>query len=158
MGRNTQNLSNLEVLVLGTNGLSGPIPPELGQLTRLTSLHLHGNQLSGSIPVELGNLTGLTRLRIDSDTGLCLPLKIQDTVFGRLAVVDNNVPLCAAVAALRVPTPSVLKYTLRPRPEPSGVHEAVQGGPGHARELGDGGLRDPQLEEAPDLVLLAVEP
>ena len=26
------------------------------------------------------------------------------------------------------------KYTLRPRPEPSGAHEAVQGGPGHARE------------------------
>ena len=63
-----------------------------------------------------------------------------------------------APALLRVPTPFVLKYTLRPRPEASGAHEAVQRGPGHARELGDGGLRDAQLEEAPDLVLLAVEP
>ena len=58
----------------------------------------------------------------------------------------------------RVPTRSVQKYTLRTRPETSGAHEAVQGGPGHARQLGDGGLRDAQLEEAPDLVLLAVEP
>ena len=32
-----------------------------------------------------------------------------------------------------------------------------EGGPGHARELGDGGLRDGQLEEAADLIL-AVEP
>ena len=52
------------------------------------------------IPVELGNLTALTELRLDSDTGLCLPLEIQDTVFGQLAVVDNNIPLCAAVTAL----------------------------------------------------------
>ena len=34
--------------------------------------------------------------------------------------------------------------------DPSGVHEAVESGPGHARELGDGGLRDAELEEAPD--------
>ena len=58
----------------------------------------------------------------------------------------------------RVPTTFVRKYTLRPRPESSGAHEAVEGGPGHARELGDGGLQDAQIEEAPDLVLLAVEP
>ena len=61
---------------------------------------LQNSQLSGPIPVELGNLTGLTELSIDSDTGLCLPPEIQDTVFGRLAIVDNNVPLCDAVTAL----------------------------------------------------------
>ena len=58
----------------------------------------------------------------------------------------------------RVPTRFVLKYTLRRRSEASGAHEAVEGGPGHAGDLGDGGLGDAQLEEAPDLVLLAVEP
>ena len=47
---------------------------------------------------------------------------------------------------------------LRIRPETSGAHEAVEGGPRHARELGDGGLGDAQLKEAPDFVLLAVEP
>ena len=58
----------------------------------------------------------------------------------------------------RVPTRFVLKYTLRRRSEASGAHEAVEGGPGHAGDLGDGGLGDAQLEEAADLVLLAIEP
>ena len=61
-------------------------------------------------------------------------------------------------AGVRVPTRFVLKYTLRRRSEASGAHEAVEGGPGHAGDLGDGGLGDAQLEEAADLVLLAVEP
>ena len=39
-------------------------------------------------------------------------------------------------ARRRVPTPFVRSYTLRARPEPSGRHEAVERGPGHARELG----------------------
>ena len=67
---------------------------------------------------------------------------------------DEHVALSAGP---RVPTTFVLKYTLRARPEPAGSHEAVKGGPGHARELGDGRLGHAQLEEAPDFVLLAVE-
>ena len=43
------------------------------------------------------------------------------------------------------------------RPEAARLHEAVQGRPRHARELRDGGLGDAQLEEAPDVVLSAVE-
>ena len=66
--------------------------------------------------------------------------------------------LARVVRLLRVPTRSVLTYTLTRRPEASGAHEAVEGGPGHAGDLGDGGLGDTQLEEAADLVLLAVEP
>ena len=104
-------LTNLVFLTLSTNQLSGPIPPELGQLTRLTSLLLHGNQLSGPIPVEFGTLTELTLLRIDSDTGLCLPPEIQDTVFGQLAL-DENVPLCAAVTALPLAALWVLALAL----------------------------------------------
>ena len=58
----------------------------------------------------------------------------------------------------RVPTRFVSKYTLRRGPETSGGHEAVEGTPGHAGDLGDSRLGDTQLEEAADLVLLAVEP
>ena len=61
-------------------------------------------------------------------------------------------------ALLRVPPRFVLKYTLRARLEPLGAHEAVEGSMGHAREFGDGGLGNAQLKEAPDVVLLAVEP
>ena len=40
-----------------------------------------------------------------------------------------------------------LKYTLRAWLEPSGPHEAVEGRTGHARELGDGGLGNPHIED-----------
>ena len=59
---------------------------------------------------------------------------------------------------IRVPTRFVQKCTLRARLEPSGPHEAVEGRTGDAGELGDGGLGNAQIEEAPDVVLLAVEP
>ena len=63
-----------------------------------------------------------------------------------------------AIVVERVLTRFVLKYTLRAQAEPSGAHEAVEGGTGHARYLGDGGLGNAQFEEAPDIVLLAIEP
>ena len=47
---------------LGSNGLVGSIPPELGNLTDLTALDLSGNRLTGPIPSELGNLSSLERL------------------------------------------------------------------------------------------------
>ena len=55
-------LSSLTSLWLASNQLSGPIPPELGQLSNLTTLVLHVNQLSGPIPRELGQLSSLTSL------------------------------------------------------------------------------------------------
>ena len=46
-------------LSLGDNGLSGPIPPELGRLANLTGLSLQENDLFGPIPPELGGLANL---------------------------------------------------------------------------------------------------
>ena len=51
-------------LSLFDNGLSGPIPSQIGNLTALTDLTLPGNQLSGTIPPEIGNLTALTKLNL----------------------------------------------------------------------------------------------
>ena len=53
------DLSNLTLLRLEWNDLTGAIPAQLGKLTRLESLYLGGNRLSGAIPAELGNLTNL---------------------------------------------------------------------------------------------------
>ena len=47
------NLLNLEMLLLGSNQLSGEVPPELGSLASLERLELRRNQLSGCIPSGL---------------------------------------------------------------------------------------------------------
>ena len=44
------------------HGLNGPIPAEIGTLTKLRTLDLTYNHLEGAIPPELGNLASLTRL------------------------------------------------------------------------------------------------
>ena len=59
------NLTKLETLYLDRNQLSGPIPSEIGSLSNLNYLALNGNQLTGSIPPELGNLTKLETLYLD---------------------------------------------------------------------------------------------
>ena len=53
------NLSGLVWLRLNQNELTGTIPPELGELANLRTLSLEYNQLTGGIPSELGNLVNL---------------------------------------------------------------------------------------------------
>ncbi len=65
-------------LDLAENGLNGPISPELGNLTRLTTLYLLHNRLSGPIPPELGNLTNLVVLFLyGNDLTGCIPSALQ---------------------------------------------------------------------------------
>ena len=58
-------LPRLLHLSLQRHQLTGPIPPELGQLSHLTHLDLTQNQLTGPIPPELGQLAHLTHLFLD---------------------------------------------------------------------------------------------
>ena len=50
------SLTNLKVLSLYLNQLTGAIPAELGDLTSLWWLDLRGNQLTGCIPEGLRNI------------------------------------------------------------------------------------------------------
>ena len=61
------NLANLESLSLPFNQLTGSIPPELGDLADLKGLRLDDNQLTGSIPSSLGDLTNLEDLWLDAN-------------------------------------------------------------------------------------------
>ena len=48
-------------------GLSGWIPPQLGELDQLVFLRLQYNQLTGAVPPELGSLERLEELRLDGN-------------------------------------------------------------------------------------------
>ena len=50
------NLTNLEWLVLGSNELTESIPSEIGNLTNLIILYLNNNQLTGDIPESICDL------------------------------------------------------------------------------------------------------
>ena len=47
------------IIDLRVNNLNGPIPSEIGNLTKVRLLILIGNELSGNIPKEISNLTDL---------------------------------------------------------------------------------------------------
>ena len=70
-------------LELANSGLTGEIPPALGDLTALTELRLNDNQLSGRIPSSLSQYTGLrfVYLTHNSFTG-CVPHTWEDTYAG----------------------------------------------------------------------------
>lgn len=69
---NLSALTNLTTLELANKpqespGLSGPIPAWIGNLTKLTHLHLEGNSLEGPIPDSLRNLTRLEVLNLNNN-------------------------------------------------------------------------------------------
>mgnify|MGYP000146668977 FL=1 len=58
------SIENTTELDLSNRGLTGEIPPEIGNLTNLTYLDLQWNDLTGSIPPEIGSLTNLAWLSL----------------------------------------------------------------------------------------------
>ena len=61
------NIEETTFLNLSGSGLTGEIPPEIGNLTNVTWLYLDSNQLTGSIPSEIGNLTNLEWLLLSGN-------------------------------------------------------------------------------------------
>jgi len=71
------NLTNLVSLSFYNNQLTGEIPPEIGELTNLISLILKENQLIGEIPSEISYLTNLTNLDLGGNQlNGAIPLEI----------------------------------------------------------------------------------
>ena len=57
----------VSVIQLTDNNLDGPIPPEIGNFTKLQHLYLYENNISGSIPPEIGNLDKLEYLLLQNN-------------------------------------------------------------------------------------------
>ena len=80
-------------IYLWENRLSGSIPPELSNLSKLEGLYLHNNQLTGSIPPELGNLPNLSGLYLrDNQMAGCIPAALQRVVSNDLD--ELGLPFC----------------------------------------------------------------
>ena len=85
-------LSQLQRLDLGSNDLTGPIPPELGQLSQLQRLDLSSNDLTGPISPEVGQLSQLWSLSLNSNqlTGSIPPELGQLSQLQRLDLGSND--------------------------------------------------------------------
>ena len=59
-----------------SEGLTGSIPKEIGELTNLAGLGLCDNELSGDIPIEICNLTNLYTLYLSNNNLSCEMPKI----------------------------------------------------------------------------------
>ncbi|XP_023645014.1 probable LRR receptor-like serine/threonine-protein kinase At1g53430 isoform X2 [Capsella rubella] len=57
----------LEILSLTGNRLSGPFPPQLGEISTLADVNLETNLFTGSLPSNLGKLRSLKRLLLSSN-------------------------------------------------------------------------------------------
>ena len=84
-------LASLRNLNLFRDGLTGPIPPELGSLANLSRLDLGENDLTGPIPPELGNLGNLQSLRLhENDLTGSIPSELGKLVDVRTLRLDAN--------------------------------------------------------------------
>lgn len=85
------NLSKLIELELAINRLTGPIPPELSNLSNLTYLSLGENMLNGRIPSELGNLSNLRFLNLfDNQLSGHIPPELGNLSNLRDMVLSDN--------------------------------------------------------------------
>ena len=74
-----------------SNNVSGPVPPELGGLTKLERMNLRDNDVSGAIPPELGGLVQLERLDLQGNSlSGPIPPELGDLANLRLVRLGNN--------------------------------------------------------------------
>ena len=85
------NLDKLTLLHLIHDDLTGPIPKELGNLIHLRGLYLGNNQLSGPIPKELGNLDSLRYLSLGGNRlSGSIPKELGNLVYLRNLELEAN--------------------------------------------------------------------
>ena len=109
-------LTNLQTLGLFLNQLTGAIPSELGQLSNLEFLALDINQLTGAIPTELGQLTNLQTLglRRNQLTGAIPPELGQLTNLQELYLGGNNFSGCIPAGLQEIETNDLDQLELSP--------------------------------------------
>ena len=135
----TDDRVNVLKLSFRDNKLTGAIPTELGNLTKLTALNLSFNPLSGSLPLSLTNLKNLTFFDF-SETFLCEPSNPTFQVLTPItspSSVNSGPPLLPALMAASLctyATPAMRRLALTmPRvtvpSNPRGLPTAITSSP-----------------------------
>ena len=70
----TDENGQVKGLDLSANQLSGEIPAELGNLSRLELLYISDNNLTGALPQSLTGISGLETFHFHNNPGLCAPI------------------------------------------------------------------------------------
>ena len=70
----TDENGQVKDLDLSANQLSGEIPAELGNLSRLELLYISDNNLTGALPQSLTGISGLESFHFHNNPGLCAPI------------------------------------------------------------------------------------
>ncbi|KAK4760707.1 hypothetical protein SAY87_005600 [Trapa incisa] len=84
-------LTQLRVLSLRSNRLSGPVPDDFSRLTLVRSLYLQDNVLSGEFPPSVTQMTRLTRLDISSnDFSGPIPFAVNNLNHLTGLLLENN--------------------------------------------------------------------
>ncbi len=84
---------------LADNGLTGAVPPEIGNLTTLETLDLGDNRLVGEFPIAIASMTELASVRFSGNEGMEGPLPSRLTVLTRLESLEyEETGLCASPA------------------------------------------------------------
>ncbi|GKV37443.1 hypothetical protein SLEP1_g45474 [Rubroshorea leprosula] len=86
---NIEQLSKLVSIYLYDNQLSGSIPDSIGQLSKVKSINLSGNQLNGSIPDSIWQLSKLVNISLSDNN---LTRKIPPC-FGKFWIMVNATQL-----------------------------------------------------------------
>ena len=86
-------------VALPDNGLTGPVPPEIANLTVLETLDLGGNELDGAFPVAIASMADLASIRFSGNREMAGPLPFRLTELARLeALRYEDTGLCASPA------------------------------------------------------------
>ena len=89
----------VRVVALEENGLTGPVPPEIANLTALEAINLGGNRLVGEFPAEIASMADLASIRFSGNEGMRGPLPFQLTELTRLEALEyQDTGLCASPA------------------------------------------------------------
>ncbi|XP_016163391.1 probable inactive receptor kinase At4g23740 isoform X1 [Arachis ipaensis] len=98
------HLSELQILSLHSNGITGPFPNDFSELKNLTSLYLQSNKISGPLPLNFSVWNSLTILNLSNNFfNGTIPFSISNMTHLESLILANN-SLSGEIPDLNIPS------------------------------------------------------